>query len=73
MKWTTETPTEPGWYFVSWKPEWCFADEIVRVRYKRNHCMDTGILVVCPTGTEAQYCLDIAQRWAGPIPEPEEA
>ena len=73
MKWTTEPPTEPGWFFVSWKPDWCFADEIVRVRYKWESGRKTDKLVVCPAGTEAQYDLDVAQMWAGPIPEPDEA
>lgn len=71
-KWTTTPPTKPGWYWVRWKPDWCFADEIVRVRHKRGRCRDTGELVVCPTGTDAQYALDIALWWSGPIDEPEE-
>lgn len=72
LVWTTNQPTEPGYYWMSWKPDWCFADEIVQVRFKRYRCQNTNELVVCPAGTEAQYGLGIAQKWAGPIPQPED-
>ncbi len=73
LAWTTDPPTVPGYYWVSWKVGWNFADEIVRVRFRRRNCRDTDELIVAPVGTEAQYNLDIAQMWAGPIPEPQHA
>lgn len=63
MKWTTERPTKPGWYW--WRrivPGWD--------AYKRPRCINVA---PGPEGVYLQqWSIAEGAEWAGPIPEPEE-
>lgn len=71
MKWTSETPTEPGWYwcrYVNCKPE------IVKV-YASDYHRGLTVARLNLIGDER---IDLFQnqrrrgmQWAGPIPMPE--
>ena len=65
MKWTTETPTEPGWYWVR-SPRSPMGIVLV-VPFGSGLAVDSPMFVPeyvcdCDDGTE----------WAGPIPAPKE-
>lgn len=74
MKWTTEKPTEPGWWLVEEMIEGA-ANPLVSMTevYVGDHEDDRGRLRA--RFFDGTYCrLDRirAKRWAGPIPTPEE-
>lgn len=60
MKWTTDTPTQGGWYWVK-------KGQRVEIVY-----IDRSVI----TDERMQYVTDMKficdTQWAGPIPEPEE-
>ena len=68
MTWTKTVPTESGWYWIE-HPAW-WTGEPKRVISMLHHNLD---------GTWTGYwedevrMLEAAIRWAGPIPEPDEA
>ena len=67
MRWTTERPTEPGWYWVRWT---------VNTRSWRRPV----IAKVDVVGKHPSYEIDgmheskfyPTQEWSGPLPPPEE-
>lgn len=69
LVWTTSQPTEPGYYWVSWKHAWSHEpDTIVKLAY-RWHGKNKKLVIL---GDWVAHGLDIAQKWAGPIPQPED-
>ncbi len=75
MKWTTDKPTEPGWY---WHKELIYLDD-------ENQTWTTNMLLVAEQAGEMRACFlndnfelydnNIYMwdgEWAGPIPEPVE-
>lgn len=64
LQWTTETPTEPGWYFIRYKGKVtiCYAT------YPKGSSHMTYLVIGSPDAWSSEY----ADEWAGPIPEPEE-
>lgn len=69
MKWTTDKPTQPGWY-------WIKDGSAARIVELEIGTFD-GVYVawVWQVGSRAQIPLERFNcgEWAGPIPEPEEA
>ena len=67
MKWTTELPTEPGWYIVQFATsEDCF--------WLSRKTPGGPLFSGSSKGSQsakAEKILARAVRWAGPIPEPE--
>lgn len=71
MKWTTEPPTKPGFY-------WCKVEDeasIVEVSEWHAEELDKNLLVVELIGNEEKFILDEilsseGPLWSGPIPEP---
>ena len=66
MKWTTELPTEPGWY---WLREYGQQPIIVRVKKDKDV---PGILLAEAVYLNIAVQILVGCEWAGPIPEPEE-
>lgn len=75
MKWTTDNPTQPGWYWMRAESGTFFMGgipaQVVRVRRSR----DSEELTFIPRGwttmtVEVEYARGI--EWAGPIPIPDE-
>ena len=64
-QWTTEPPTEPGWY---WRQQGHCIPTIVKVT-DRNFGRGEKCLAV--DGETREYFLTCNAQWAGPIPEPE--
>ncbi len=67
VKWSSNKPTKPGWYW--WKDRELGPDIIPIVEVSSGLVYDSGLGVECqiPVG-EYGY----KSEWAGPIPEPEE-
>ena len=67
MRWTTERPTEAGWYFYKPTPEERDLDpwEILRVFEHQ----ETGLMAI--NDTDYDSVANLHGEWAGPIPEPE--
>lgn len=61
LRWTTEPPKKPGWYW--WR--WCKGAELNPL-YVRD-----GLIVEYPRQS-LTHVAGIGGEWAGPIPEPEE-
>ncbi len=61
MRWTTEFPSTPGWYWLR-RPD--FEDEIVKVE-------DAGDELLVWSGDFCYENLEDAE-WAGPIPAPQD-
>ena len=68
MKWTDKKPTKPGWYWVRYYE----GDIDVAKVYP---CMDDESIWCCQfAGDNGVWLLtEMAESWAGPIPEPDEA
>ena len=65
LRWTTDTPTEPGWYFVRYKGK----VTICRADYPKGSPYMTYRVV----GSPGAWMMDEhSDEWAGPIPEPQE-
>jgi hypothetical protein len=62
MRWTTEPPTVPGWYWMR-TPQGQIGCHLVLTIGNRMAIVDSWGLV-CAAGLECE--------WSGPIPEPEE-
>lgn len=71
MEWTTNTPTEPGYYWVYVRPRWEDKPEVF--------CVEVSIFEGKPSfafpvgGYECEeeiYARDVT-HWLGPIPKPE--
>lgn len=60
MKWTTDKPSVPGWYWWRGLSGKAWITEVL-LEKDGNLCVDWGMQV-------AHCCYE----WAGPIPEPEE-
>jgi len=76
MKWTTENPTEPGWYWVKHP----FFNKIIAKIYKYvsqgfDDEKGTEILFVSESGPSKQLDSNFYRNceWAGPISEPVES
>ncbi len=65
MKWTTTTPTVPGWHW------WRASDE--HGAWPHKIAQINGVLYITTFGTDHKRELYIGGEWAGPIPEPEES
>lgn len=85
MKWTTETPTEPGFYWLKYiDKEKGVTRELVQLRQDKVYlkvCHKYGALYLEPVGLKRMYPRNKIMEfvkdvkpigWAGPIPEPEE-
>ena len=70
MKWTTDKPTEPGWYWIDDGDGWDFSVVKVSLNYKQ----DLFVSSIYNEDNEAVPIneFDYVTRWAGPIPEPED-
>lgn len=69
MKWTSEPPTEPGWYWTRRTGRGGMGTECI-VETTGPHCRvwpHTKDRWGTPAGA-----LEESREWAGPIPEPEE-
>lgn len=63
MTWTVQTPTAPGYYWISRAPEQGSTGEIVNVTYN-----DIGQLVVQHFGRPETRCpQSLRTKWLGPI------
>ncbi|MCP4339782.1 MAG: hypothetical protein GY799_13045 [Desulfobulbaceae bacterium] len=64
ITWTSEAPTEPGWYWFALSDyEW----QIVRVVIRPGH----KYMCISAWGSEEYIRVNgIVANWAGPIPEP---
>ncbi len=60
MKWTTDKPTEPGWYWVR------DGQQIEMVDLE----LDSGTLVVYAVDDD-HHTVDEYSHWFGPLPQPE--
>lgn len=67
MTWTTDPPTKPGWY---WALERGMSRYVV-VEVIPN--LTPHDFCVWDDATDECVALEVFVRWAGPIPEPEEA
>lgn len=66
LNWTTETPTEPGWYWVGMRSDEGFYAMIAEV-WEEN-----GLLVAQIKGGKILGVgCHFFELWAGPIPHPE--
>lgn len=67
LTWTSETPTEPGWYWARNKG----SVSMYRKQVLEIVCWDDGVLVLM---LDCGKRIPIADNlmWAGPIPVPEE-
>lgn len=75
LKWTTELPKEPGWYFYQ---RIDFTGYPVRVGFIKNVLYYQGnYLTLCKNSdTDVGFVLKdltVKHRWAGPIEEPEDS
>lgn len=70
LKWTSEPPTEPGFYFVKWPRA------SMRVVEITNKLCDNGSHMELFANGYGVHCsvsyFDRRTQWAGPIPEPVE-
>ena len=69
LQWTSEPPTEPGWY-------WYRLNERDNISITYVDVYGTVITYypnLCPDGWSRQNLKNIHGQWAGPIPEPMEA
>lgn len=68
MKWTTDKPTDPGWY---WFQHWYTGEPLIAwIDYPILLSGDGQPPLLKANG---KYIEDISNgKWAGPIPEPEE-
>ena len=62
MKWTSELPTEPGWYWV----------RNSTTKHKNIVLVFDGLVAGNYTCLKVEEAHEIYGEWAGPIPEPEE-
>ena len=62
-QWTTEKPTEPGWYWVKERDIWRSIAFIGAVQFEER-------TVITESGREVPF--DDVLVWSGPIPEPTE-
>jgi hypothetical protein len=76
MKWTTEKPLDPGWYWVRSK-HWSSMSGtrpcmIIRLSsHTPSGCVHPTLAVI--HGPPPFFSLEYDAEWAGPIPPPEEA
>ena len=72
MKWTTDKPTEPGWYWMddgdNWYKQAVRIDVAPRSLGTEQLCVYSGIAEFVGL---VDNCKEGA-KWAGPIPEPED-
>ena len=65
MKWTTEQPTVPGWYWHRMTDGLTWMEQI--------EVLDGRLVVIEDHPYGPQPVAGCTGEWAGPIPEPEEA
>lgn len=72
LHWTTETPTEPGWYW--WRPEKNIVPHMVYVVWESTmRSVQKDRMFVLYPHSDVEFAVDERPgQWAGPIPEPEE-
>ena len=73
LTWTSEPPTEPGFYFVQ-EQDYCVTRRVLYV-FKKNRTLHIGVSKMSRhfhTKTLHQFVKDYKFMWAGPIPEPKE-
>mgnify|MGYP001815131129 CR=1 FL=1 len=74
MKWTTDKPTEPGWYFVD-NPPLFPRPSVVEIMFETHNRLDGVINKTKFWNAKRSKWEDVDgafRRWAGPIQEPED-
>lgn len=65
MTWTTEKPTEPGWYWYRAREHKMWVAEVIKTH--------TGLRIHFEWGWQNLESVNRTSEFAGPIPMPEEA
>lgn len=63
LRWTTKTPTMPGWY---WFHRAAKVTEVAKVYLRQDNQLRCRFCA-----DQIDYPVDLIGEWAGPIPEPE--
>lgn len=71
MKWTSEPPTEPGWYWNSWGIPTPDPDMLLVERRADGRLHASDIWDTSSDGLEWGLLVSFGSYWAGPIPHPE--
>lgn len=73
LQWTTELPTEPGWYW--WRPEKNIVPHMVYVVWESTmRSVQKDRMFVLYPHSDVEFAVDERPgEWAGPIPEPQES
>lgn len=71
MKWTSEKPTKPGWYWYRRGPAlgWCVVTVDHLITWANRCLVDTPQLVVIDFAVPLD---EMGGQWAGPLEEPQE-
>ena len=65
MKWTSEPPTQEGWYFIRQ------SGQHMGIRRVLLYC-DSLVAFFGPVKQSVEFMAKTGTQWAGPIPEPTE-
>lgn len=67
MKWTSEKPTKPGWY---WYKSLRRPTQVMQVY--ANEFFVRGVLFAQSSGLNSTRVAKLTGQWAGPLEEPQE-